>query len=143
MAKQVSPAEAAELISQGWKYLDVRSIPEFEQGHPEGAANVPLLHSQGGRMIPNPEFQQVVESNFGKDARLVVGCKMSGRSAQAVAVLEAAGYTNVTHMRGGFSGERDMYGRVSAPGWAESGLPVSNQAAAGASYAELAKNKKK
>jgi rhodanese-related sulfurtransferase len=141
MAKQVSPAEAAALLAQGWKYLDVRSIPEFEQGHPEGATNVPLLHSQAGRMIPNPEFQQVIESNFGKDAKLVVGCKMSGRSAQAVAVLEAAGYTNVAHMRGGFSGERDMYGRVSAPGWAESGLPVSTQAAVGASYAELARKK--
>ena len=90
-------------------------------------------------MTPNPEFQQVVEANFGKEDKIVVGCKMSGRSAQAVAVLEAAGYTNIAHMRGGFSGERDMYGRVSAPGWAESGLPVANQPAPGASYAELAK----
>jgi rhodanese-related sulfurtransferase len=141
MAKQVSPSEAAELISKGWRYLDVRSIPEFEQGHPEGAANVPLLHSQAGRMTPNPEFQKVIETNFSRDEKLVVGCKMSGRSAQAVAVLEAAGYTNVAHMRGGFSGERDMFGRVSAPGWAESGLPVSTQAAVGASYSELAKKK--
>jgi rhodanese-related sulfurtransferase len=141
MAKQVNPSEAAQLILEGWKYLDVRSIPEFEQGHPEGAANVPLLHSQAGRMIPNPEFQQVVEANFAKDAKLVVGCKMSGRSAQAIAVMEAAGYTNLAHMRGGFSGERDMYGRVSAPGWAESGLPVATQPATGASYAELAKKK--
>jgi rhodanese-related sulfurtransferase len=141
MAKQVTPSEAAQLLSQGWRYLDVRSIPEFEQGHPEGAANVPLLHSQAGRMIPNPEFQQVIEANFDKEAKLVVGCKMSGRSAQAVAVLEAAGYQNVAHMRGGFSGERDMYGRVSAPGWAESGLPVATQPAAGSSYAELAKKK--
>jgi rhodanese-related sulfurtransferase len=141
MAKQVNPSEAAELLSKGWKYLDVRSIPEFEQGHPEGATNVPLLHSQAGRMIPNPEFQQVIEANFAKDDKLVVGCKMSGRSAQAVAVLEAAGYTQLAHMRGGFSGERDMYGRVSAPGWAESGLPVATQPVPGASYAELAKKK--
>ena len=68
MAKRVSPPEAAELLKQGWRYVDVRSIPEFEEGHPQGAANVPLLHMQGGRMVPNPDFQPVIEANFPKDA---------------------------------------------------------------------------
>ena len=142
MPKRVSPNEAADLVAQGWRYLDVRSIPEFEAGHPGGALNIPLLHTQGGGMAPNAEFQSVVEATFPKDAKLVVGCKSGGRSLQAAALLEAAGYTELVEMRGGFSGERDALGRVSAPGWQEQGLPVSTQAAAGASYAELQKSSK-
>ena len=138
MAKRVSPPEAAELLKQGWRYVDVRSIPEFDEGHPQGAANVPLLHLQSGRMAPNPDFQRVMAANFGKDDKLVVGCKSGGRSAQAAALLEAAGYTQVVDMRGGFGGERDMFGRVNTPGWAEAGLPVE-KVTPGQSYAELEK----
>lgn len=129
-------------MAQGWRYLDVRSIPEFDSGHPEGAANVPLMHSQGGRMAPNAVFQTVVEANFPKDAKLVVGCKVGGRSAQAAALLEAAGFSSLVDMRGGFSGERDMFGRVSFAGWADAGLPVATTAAPGNNYAELEKQTK-
>jgi rhodanese-related sulfurtransferase len=137
MGKRVSATEAAELMKQGWKYVDVRSIPEFADGHPQGSLNVPLLHAQNGRMSPNPSFQAVMQANFGKDENLVVGCKMGGRSAQAAALLEAAGYKNVVDVRGGFSGERDPFGRVTVPGWADSGLPVEKESAPGASYAGL------
>ena len=141
MVKRVMAAEAAELVKDGWAYLDVRSIPEFDDGHPPGAANVPLLHFQGGRMAPNPDFQRVVEANFPKDAKIVVGCKAGGRSLQAATLMQAAGYTNVVDMRGGFHGERDAFGRVAAPGWAEAGLPVETATPAEKTYAELAKKK--
>lgn len=141
MAKRVSPPEAADLLKQGWRYVDVRSIPEFDDGHPQGAANVPLLHMQGGRMAPNPDFQRVMAANFPKDAQLVVGCKAGGRSAQAAALLEAAGYTSVVDMRGGYHGERDPMGRVNTPGWLEAGLPVEKTAAPGDSYSDLEKKK--
>jgi rhodanese-related sulfurtransferase len=136
MARRVSPPEAAELLKQGWRYVDVRSIPEFDDGHPQGAANVPLLHMQGGRMAPNRDFQRVMEANYPKDSQLVIGCKSGGRSAQAAALLEAAGYGSVVDMKGGFGGERDMFGRVSTPGWAEAGLPVE-KVTPGQSYADL------
>jgi len=139
MAKRVSPKEAAALVAEGWTYVDVRTIPEFEGGHPEGAANVPLLHAQGGRMTPNPDFQRVMEARFAKDTRIVVGCKTGARSAQAAALLEAAGYAQVVDMRGGMAGERDQLGRVNTPGWAAEGLPVEQTAAPGKSYAELSK----
>jgi rhodanese-related sulfurtransferase len=124
MVKRVTPPEAAELVAAGWTYLDVRSIPEFEAGHPAGAANVPLMHQQGGRMAANPDFQQVVEASFPKDAKLVVGCKSGGRSLQAATMLASLGYSSIVDMRGGFSGERDAFGRATVPGWAEAGLPV-------------------
>lgn len=138
MAKQVSVTEAAALMTSGWRYLDVRSVPEFEAGHPQGAVNIPLLHAQGGRMTPNPDFAAVVAANFPPDSQLLIGCKMGGRSAQAAALLEASGYTNVANVAGGFSGARDPFGRVQAPGWKDAGLPTSEGAPPGAAYAELA-----
>jgi rhodanese-related sulfurtransferase len=123
MVKRVTPPEAAALLTEGWVYLDVRSIPEFDEGHPVGAANVPLLHFEGGRMAPNADFQAVVTANFPPDTKLVVGCKAGGRSLRAATLLEAAGFTSVVDMRGGFHGEHDAFGRVSCPGWAESKLP--------------------
>ena len=137
--KRIAPKEAAVLLGEGWAYLDVRSIPEFEEGHPTGAANVPLLHFQGGRMAPNPDFQRVVEANFPKDTKLVVGCKAGGRSLQAATLMEASGYTNVVDMRGGFHGERDPYGRENTPGWLAEGLPVEKTSPPEKTYETLSK----
>jgi len=141
MVKRVTPPEAAALLAEGWSYLDVRSIPEFDAGHPPGAANIPLLHFQGGRMSPNAEFQQVVAANYPKDAKIVVGCKAGGRSLQAAALLEAAGYTSVVDMRGGFHGETDAMGRVSCAGWQPAGLPVEATAPPDKTYAALSAKK--
>jgi rhodanese-related sulfurtransferase len=143
MVKRVTPIEADALLKEGWAYLDVRSIPEFEGGHPTGAANIPLLHMAGGRMAPNAAFQAVVAANYPTDAKIVIGCKAGGRSLQAATLLEAAGYTNVVDMRGGFHGERDNFGRLACAGWAESGLPVETAAPADKTYAELEKRGKK
>ncbi|HEY4187109.1 MAG TPA: rhodanese-like domain-containing protein [Polyangia bacterium] len=137
MSKLVTPAEAVQLMTEGWTYLDVRSIPEFEEAHPTGAANIPLLHAQGGRMMPNPDFQKVVEGNYPRDAKLVVGCKAGGRSAQAVGILSSLGYQNLIDVRGGFGGERDALGRTVVPGWVEAGLPVAKGAESSQPYAEL------
>jgi rhodanese-related sulfurtransferase len=138
MAKQVSVTAAAGLMQEGWRYLDVRSIPEFEAGHPEGAVNVPLLHAQAGRLVPNPDFHAVMAANFGPEDRLLIGCKTSGRSAQAAALLQASGFANVMHVRGGYLGERDPFGRSLAQGWVDAGLPTSLQAQPGHGYGDLA-----
>ncbi len=139
MVKRVTPPEAAALLADGWSYLDVRSIPEFESGHPPGASNIPLLHFAGGRMMPNADFQKVVEAIYPRDAKLVVGCKAGGRSLQAAALMESLGYTSVVDMRGGFHGEQDGMGRVSCAGWAAEGLPVETAAAPEKTYADLSK----
>ena len=131
--RRVSPDEALELMrGQGYAYLDVRSVPEFEAGHPEGAYNVPLLHMgpTGGR--PNPGFLAAVERRFPKDAPLVVGCKTAGRSTQAVALLEQAGFTNLALQQSGFTGSGPF-----DPGWGPKGLPTSRSAEPGRSWREL------
>jgi rhodanese-related sulfurtransferase len=135
--KRVSPEEARDLLEkEGYVYVDVRSIPEFEGGHPEGAYNVPLQHVRGGGLVPNPDFMAVMEKSFPKEAKLVVGCKSGGRSRQAATLLLSAGYLNVVDQRAGFHGTIDAQGRPEA-GWAPKGLPVSREPAPGRAYDAL------
>ena len=135
--KRVLPEEARELIhKQGYAYVDVRSVPEFAAGHPEGAYNVPLMHAGPAGMTANADFIAVMEKAFPKDAKLVVGCKMGGRSARAAAMLEAAGFTNVIDQTAGYEGGPDASGRVVA-GWRPAGLPVSKDAPADRTYEGL------
>lgn len=137
MSRRVSPQEARELQEkEGYVYVDVRSVPEFQAGHPTDAFNVPLLHMGPAGMAPNPEFLDVMQKAFPRDAKLVVGCKAGGRSARAAAMLESAGYTSVVDQRAGFEGAQDPSGRVE-PGWRPAGLPVSREAAPGRDYEGL------
>ena len=109
--KRVSPEEALSLVEQeGYRYVDVRSVPEFEAGHPTGAYNVPIAHLGSMGMSPNPEFLAVMEKAFPKDSKLVIGCKSGGRSLQASGMLLAAGFQNVLDQRAGFQGGMDRQG---------------------------------
>jgi rhodanese-related sulfurtransferase len=130
--RRVSAGEAAALIErEGYRYLDVRSVPEFEAGHPQGAYNIPLAHMGPFGMAPNGDFLAQVERHFPKDARLVVGCKSGGRSLQAVTLLLTSGYAQVVDQRCGFDGV------PGGPGWRACGLPSAERAEAGRSFAEL------
>lgn len=136
-AKRVSPEEALDLVrGQGYVYLDVRSVPEFEQGHPAGAYNVPLVHMGPTGSHANPDFLRVVERHFPKDAGIVIGCRTANRSEHAAALMERAGYRNLLIQRAGFAGQRDLVGRLD-PGWAQKDLPTSRQAEPGRSWEEL------
>ena len=140
MPKHVSVTEARELQQNGGTYVDVRSRQEFEDGHPEGAVNVPLLDLDEsiGEIMPNPDFMRVMQASFAPDARLLIGCQVGGRSMRAAQMLEAFGFTDVTNVKGGFDGMRDPMGRTIDPGWEESGLPVESGAPAGRRYEDLA-----
>ena len=128
--RHVGVQEAHQLqTTDGYTYVDVRSVPEYENGHPEGAHNVPLLHfdSQTGQMTPNPDFLAVMQANYPTDAKLLLGCQVGGRSARAVQILGAAGYDTAVNVRGWFGGSRDpATGHVVDDGWAQMGLPVEN-----------------
>ncbi len=131
--KRVPPEQAKALMDEGYVYVDVRSIPEFEQGHPEGAYNVPIAHLGQMGMAPNADFLTVMQERFATDTRLVVGCKSGGRSLQAASILERVGYTTVVDQRAGFDGTGGE------AGWRALGLPIGSAAQAGRSYEELAK----
>ncbi len=138
--RNVTPEEAAELLEAGYAYLDVRSEPEFEQGHVPGAFNVPLMHLGPGGMTPNGEFMQVVGSAFGKEEKLVVGCRSGGRSRRAAELMAAAGFSELADLAAGWEGARDPFGRVT-PGWSKKDLPVETGKPAGQSYTDVKQRK--
>jgi rhodanese-related sulfurtransferase len=139
--RRVDPDEAAELVEQGWTYLDVRSVKEFVEGHAPGAWNIPLLDFVPGQgLAPNTNFLGEVLETFDLNQPIVVACKSGGRSARAAAVLTESGFTSVVDMRGGFYGEVDQTGVVSCPGWAQRGLPVASGDEPGRSYVDLRKS---
>lgn len=141
--KRISPAEAAKLISdEGYVLVDVRSVPEFEAGHPAGAYNVPLNHAGANGMTPNPDFLRVMEATFPKDRKLVVACKAGGRSMKAATMLIQAGYSDVVDQRAGWSGAADPFGQGIEPGWQASGLPVATTAESGHAWSELVSTSK-
>ena len=70
--KRISPEETKQMLDsdEGYIYLDVRTVPEFDAGHVPGAKNVPVMDRDPyGRMQLNPAFVEVVEAKFGKDGR--------------------------------------------------------------------------
>jgi rhodanese-related sulfurtransferase len=134
--KRVSPEDAQRLMDEeGYVYVDVRSIPEFEAGHPKGAYNVPWKHMDAAGVHDNDDFVAIMETTFGKDAKLVVGCKSGGRSLAAAETLLEEGFSNVVDQRAGYMGTVGPQGPES--GWAPKGLPTSQVAEAGRAFATL------
>lgn len=138
--KELNAQEAYDLMQRDpdFIYLDVRSVPEFEAGHPPRAINIPIAHfTPGAGMSPNQDFAAVVEAALPKDAKLVVGCKSGGRSARACEIMSQMGYTNVANVRGGFVGAMDNAGQVTEPGWSMLSLPSCSQCEDDAPYDAL------
>ena len=136
---RISALQARDRLAEGWTYVDVRTVEEFEEGHPEGSINVPLMLAAGGRMAPNPDFTRAMNSVFAKDAKIVVGCRSGGRSARAAQLLEAEGFTSIVDQRAGWDGVRDPFGQVSEPGWSRAGLPVEQGQPSGRSWEDIKK----
>jgi rhodanese-related sulfurtransferase len=131
---ELHPPQALEKIEkEGYLYLDVRTEEEFAAGHAPGAYNVPVMFRGPVQQGMNPDFEAVVEKHFPKDTPLVVGCAAGGRSARAIEMLNAMGYTNLINLACGFSGNP----ATGEPGWKDSGLPVSEKPSEGRSYGEL------
>ena len=144
--KEITPQQAHETLSADTSavYIDVRTEQEFANGHPAGAVNIPVAFADPARgMVLNPDFVNVVERNFAKDKKIIVGCQSGARSAPRRRVcLVEAGYQDIANLLGGFGGMRDQMGKVIAPGWSASGLPVSHDNGDGVSYESLAEKVK-
>ncbi len=73
--------------------LDVRNPDEFIG---------PLGHIRGARLLPLPQLQaRLQELEEFRHRRVVVTCKAGGRSNQAAAILQEAGFTQVRSLAGG------------------------------------------
>jgi rhodanese-related sulfurtransferase len=136
-----TPQHAKELLDTGWTYVDVRTVEEFDAGHPTGAFNVPIfLRDASGGMVPNPAFGDALGRVFARETKIVFGCRSGQRSARACEVAAQLGFGQLVNMSGGFVGGADPTGRATA-GWQELGLPTSTQPANGRSWRELAAKK--
>ncbi len=143
MVKRVSPTEGHALMrDEGFVYVDVRSEPELAGGVPSGAFHVPLLHMTDEGVADNREFLRVMQATFGVEDKLLIGCASGVRSLRAAALLEASGFRHVVDQRGGFSGEKDPFGRTLTPGWRDAGLPVSADVEQNRSYGALSQRMK-
>ena len=138
--KEVTPHQAHDIVTNDSSavYIDVRTEGEFAKGHPEGAVNIPVAFPDPAcGMMVNSDFIRVVEANFPREKKIIVGCQAGPRSTSAANMLQQVGYRDVSNLLGGFGGMRDQTGKISAPGWANSGLPVSSENGAGVSYQSL------
>ena len=95
----IDPVEGKRRVDAGALLLDVRNPDEWQAGHAEGAAWIPMRELA--------ERQEELPT----DREIVVICKTGGRSAQVAQALVAAGYGAV-NVAGG------------SEAWQASGMPI-------------------
>lgn len=90
LVEDLSPAEVASLIEgANARLIDVRTKEEFAQSHIPGAENIVLSEFDPAAVIASD------------DRPIVLYCRSGRRSAQALALLEAAGIGGAAHLEGG------------------------------------------
>ena len=96
--KEISRAEAREMLDGGAQLVDVRADHEWEAGHLPGAVHIALpdLAARAGEID--------------KDRPVILYCRGGNRSSMATTALAEAGYDAVKLSEG-------------AVGWEEEGLP--------------------
>ncbi len=96
--KEISRAEAREMVDKGAQLVDVRADHEWETGHLPGAVHIPLAEL--------PRHLDEID----KDRPVILYCRGGNRSSMATAALAEAGYDAAKLSEG-------------AVGWEEEGLP--------------------
>ena len=88
--KSIEVADLARMREDGVEHIliDVREPNEYEH------ANI------GGTLIPLGEIAERKEE-IPKEGRVIVMCRSGGRSGQACAIMQAAGWENVENLNGG------------------------------------------
>jgi rhodanese-related sulfurtransferase len=90
-ADGVDVKQAQIMNKEGALLLDVREPDEFSAGHAPNAKLIPL-----GQL--SARLQEIAEY---KDKPIVVMCRSGRRSGIAVSQLQAAGFTQVSNVKGG------------------------------------------
>eukprot|EP00667_Euglena_gracilis_P002116 EG_transcript_2117 len=130
-AKRVASVEESRMLWKldGYSILDIRSEMEGSEGRirgpNKGSIDFPLFNARarydarlGQKVVdqePNGQWLEQVQARFPRDAKLIVMCSDGRqRTAQAVALLEAAGYRNVVAMAGGYKAWDQLFDRALA-----------------------------
>jgi rhodanese-related sulfurtransferase len=104
----VAPAEAADLIAQGWQLLDVRQQREIDDAHVKGAVFMPV------------DRLTAVPSALDPARPTAIICGSGYRSSAAVGLMERLGFRQLASIEGGMAA------------WQSAGLPTVQPAIAGA-----------
>ncbi len=92
--REIALQDAEQAIRQADVLIDVREADEFAAGHLPGAVLVPrgLLEF---KLSGAPALS-------GRDLKVVLYCKTSGRAALAAQTMQSMGYLDVSSIAGGF-----------------------------------------
>ncbi|MGB7538787.1 MAG: rhodanese-like domain-containing protein [Anaerolineales bacterium] len=88
-AEEISPDQARKQLGSGAIILDVRTYDEFVGGHIEKSLFMPL-----------EELNSLMEA-LPRDRLIITVCRTGLRSIQARHILQEAGFTQVTSLKGG------------------------------------------
>ncbi len=96
-AQGIDVTQAQTMQQQGALLLDVREPSEYAEVHAPNVTLIPLgeLSARLNEIAPF------------KDKPIAVMCRSGKRSAKAVALLEAAGYSQVSNVSGGMNAWQD------------------------------------
>ena len=134
--KHLLPTEAwtwlqdrtAQRAAQGLEpplFVDVRmEIESLYVGRPPGVENIPWYEYPD--LTPDPQrFAAAVAQEAGDRSRpILLICRSGKRTLDAGKALEAAGFSDVSHVLHGFEGElNEAFKRSSLNGWRHDGLP--------------------
>ncbi len=92
-AEGIDVKQAQVMANHGTLLLDVREPGEYSEGHAPSSKLIPL-----GQLS-----EHLSELNNYKDKPIAVMCRSGRRSARAVAILQEAGYTQVSNVKGGMN----------------------------------------
>ncbi|MGB5333066.1 MAG: rhodanese-like domain-containing protein [Woeseiaceae bacterium] len=98
--KECSVTNVHECLNSETLLIDIRELPEFQNGHIPGAFFAPRgllefeIHGIVERTANNPRAAP-------EDRDIVLYCGTGGRSALAAKTLDSMGYRNVKSMAGG------------------------------------------
>eukprot|EP00212_Chloropicon_laureae_P007032 CAMPEP_0197498702 /NCGR_PEP_ID=MMETSP1311-20131121/59404_1 /TAXON_ID=464262 /ORGANISM="Genus nov. species nov., Strain RCC856" /LENGTH=274 /DNA_ID=CAMNT_0043044427 /DNA_START=24 /DNA_END=848 /DNA_ORIENTATION=- len=111
--------EGKVLYDNGYKFLDIRSNPEYEDdGKVPKGINIPLINTtrswdfsenppvRSVQQKANTEFMSEIEKRFpDKETPLMIVCSDGkDRAIQALMLLDSQGYTNIVGLKGGYNG---------------------------------------
>lgn len=92
-ADGVEARQAQVMIRQGALLLDVREPDEYS-----------AIHAPDAKLIPLGQVGARLQELSGyKDKPIVVMCRSGRRSAKAVALLQEAGFSRVSNLKGGIN----------------------------------------
>jgi rhodanese-related sulfurtransferase len=95
-AATIEPQALVERLAWGDQalvVLDVRTAAEYAEGHVPGAQNIP--HTELAARIAELETARARD--------IVVYCRSGTRAAQALTVLEGAGFKRLFHLQGDYT----------------------------------------